>query len=101
MFCFERGNQRVFGIHRENLRPGSEPEAYDICGHELSPAERVTSILAGKSVCFHHNPSAEADDTRREMSIIHQRYNCGRQSSAPLSARLHLILAVDAKGRLS
>jgi hypothetical protein len=42
MFCFERGDQRVFGIHRENLRPGSEPEAYDICRHELSPAERGT-----------------------------------------------------------
>jgi len=42
MFCFERGDQRVFGIHRENLRPGSEPEAYDICRHELSPAERKT-----------------------------------------------------------
>ena len=75
MFCFERGDQRVFSIHRENLRPGSEPEAYDIGGHELSPAERVTSILAGKSVCFHHNPLAEASDTRREMSIIHHRYN--------------------------
>ena len=67
MFRFERGDQRVFGIHRENLRPGSEPEAYDICGHELSPAERVTSILAGKSVCFHHNPT-EAADTHREMN---------------------------------
>ena len=66
MFCFERGNQRVFGIHRENLRPGSEPEAYDICGHELSPADRVTSILARKNVCFHHNPLAEAGDTRRQ-----------------------------------
>ena len=89
MFCLERGDQRVFGIYRENLRPGSEPEAYDIGGHELSPAAQVTSILAGKSVCFNRNPLAEAADTRREMSIIHQRYNCGRQSSAPVSHRLH------------
>ena len=56
MFCFERGNQRVFGIHRENLRPGSEPEAYDICRHELSPAsERLGFILAGRGICLHQN----------------------------------------------
>jgi len=56
MFCFERGDQRVFGIHCENLRTGSEPEAYDVCRHELSPAERKTRIhISRKGHMLHHN----------------------------------------------
>ena len=63
MFCFERGDQRVFGIHRENLRPGSEPEAYDICRHELSPAERKTRVhISRKGHMLSPQSLAEACD---------------------------------------
>jgi len=87
MFCFERGDQRVFGIHRENLRPGSEPEAYDICRHELSPAERKTRVhISRKGHMLSPQSLAEACDTRRfQLSTI--------------QASLSLISA-DAKGRL-
>jgi len=87
MFCFERGDQRVFGIHRENLRPGSEPEAYDICRHELSPAERKTRVhISRKGHMLSPQSLAEACDTRRFQLSTTQ-------------ASLSLISA-DAKGRL-
>jgi len=87
MFCFERGDQRVFGIHRENLRPGSEPEAYDICGHELSPAERKTrGYISRKGHMLSPQSLTEACDTGRfQLSTI----------QAPFS-----LISADAKGRL-
>ena len=87
MFCFERGDQRVFGIHCENLRTCSEPEAYDVCRHELSPAERKTRVhISRKGHMLSPQSLAEACDIGRfQLSTM----------QAPFS-----LISADAKGRL-
>ena len=87
MFCFERGNQRVFGIHRENLRPGSEPEAYDICRHELSPAERKTRVhISRKGHMLSPQSLAEACDSGR-LYKLHFRLSQPTQKAASVDGQ--------------
>ena len=93
MFCFERGDQRVFCIHRENLRPGSEPEAYDICRHELSPAERKTRVhISRKGHMLSPQSLAEACDTvvfNCRLYKLHFRLSQPTQKAASVDGLFH------------
>lgn len=33
MFCFQRGDQRILGVDREDLGTRPEPKAHSVCGH--------------------------------------------------------------------
>src|SRR6266568_4477074 len=37
MFCFERGDQRILGVDREDLGARPEPETHSVHGHGLFP----------------------------------------------------------------